>query len=94
MNARDGTFRGAGSLCNTILGACCLDFDRLCVEIDLASCVEQHGRFQGPNSACRGEEDGNGSDDACGEVIPAVSEWGLMVLALLLLGIEICHARK
>ena len=93
-HARDGTFRGAGSLCSTMLGACCLDFDRICVEIDLANCVEQHGRFQGPNTVCQGDEDGNGSDDVCGEAIPAVSEWGLIVMTLaLLVGIKVRFGR-
>jgi len=82
---RDGTFRGGGSRCNEATGACCLDFDRVCLEIDLTSCVEQHGRFQGFGISCSGDADGDGKDDACGEVIPAVSDWGLITLTLLLL---------
>ncbi len=70
--------------------ACCLDSDRICVEMDLANCVEQDGRFQGPKTICRGNGDENGSDDGCGQVIPAASEWGLIVMPLaLLVGIKI-----
>jgi len=92
---RSGTFRGDGSQCSEVLGACCLDFDRVCLEIDLTSCVEQHGRFQGFGISCSGDADGDGKDDACGDVIPALSEWGLIAMALLLLvGIKIFFARR
>ncbi|MCH7925527.1 MAG: IPTL-CTERM sorting domain-containing protein, partial [Planctomycetes bacterium] len=37
----------------------------------------------------------SGIDDLCEDVIPAVSEWGLIVMTLLLLvGIKICFARR
>ena len=52
------------------------------------------GRFSGSGFDFLGDQNKNNIDDLCRRVIPAVSEWGLTVLALLLLGIEICHARK
>ena len=41
-------------------------------------------------SVCEGDGNNNGTDDACDEGFPAVSDWGLIVLVLLLLvGIKV-----
>jgi hypothetical protein len=42
--------------------------------------------FQGVGSVCRGDADGDGLDDLCDiDNIPTVSEWGLVIMTLLLL---------
>ena len=52
------------------------------------------GLFFGASSSCLGDQDQDGIDDLCGSKFPAVSEWGLIVMTLLLLvGIKICFAR-
>ncbi|MGB2986512.1 MAG: hypothetical protein WBE26_11590, partial [Phycisphaerae bacterium] len=43
------------------------------------------GEPQGPGTVCLGDSNHNGEDDACEHPIPTVSEWGLVVIALLLL---------
>jgi hypothetical protein len=45
------------------------------------------GEFQGVGSVCLGDADGDGLDDLCDTPgsIPTVSEWGLLILTLLLL---------
>jgi len=42
--------------------------------------------FVGAGIQCLGDNDGDGIDDTCSDVaIPTVSEWGMVVLTLLLL---------
>ena len=90
--AVEGSFRGGETTCGE-LGACCLDLndnqfvEDLCVEIDEFGCHSQGGSFLGIGSVCEGDQDGDGNDDACERLIPAVSQWGLIVLALLLLAV-------
>jgi len=98
--AQGGTFRGDGTNCDSV-GACCLDananqfLEDLCANIDLASCDAQGGSFQGVGTSCLGDANGNGTDDACDNEIPAVSAWGLIVLTLLLLvGIKVHFGRR
>ena len=80
--------------------ACCLDGDDdglndTCVVMDRTCCLAGEGRFSGSGFDCLGDRDNSGIDDLCDGVIPAVSEWGLIVMALLLLvGIKICFARR
>ena len=99
-HALGGTFRGFGTACGDI-GACCMDSngDQLigdpCADIDQIACDAQGGAFQGVGTSCLGDQDGNGTDDACRNEIPAVSAWGLMIMALLLLvGIKVRFGRR
>jgi hypothetical protein len=67
-------------------GACCLA-DGSCAETTVEACSEAlGGSFLYLGSRCLGDGDGNGFDDACepAAAIPAVSEWGLAILALVL----------
>lgn len=67
-------------------GACCLPSS--CAEgYTQVGCSAAGGSHLGPNSNCVGDNDQDGIDDACGVTgeIPTVSEWGLVVLALLLM---------
>ena len=43
--------------------------------------------FQGIGSVCRGDADGDGLDGLCDipDNVPTVSEWGLVIMTLLLL---------
>ena len=69
--------------------------DGTCLETNLTCCESQGGFSAGVGSVCRGDANGNGTDDACDEGFPAVSEWGLVVMVLLLLvGIKICFGRR
>ena len=99
-NAQGGTYRGEETHCGEI-GACCLDangnqfLEDLCADIDQESCDTQAGSFQGAGTTCLGDASGNGTDDACDNEIPAVSEWGLIALALsLLVGIKIYFGQR
>ena len=93
-DAQGGSFGAAGSRCLAFGGACCLD-EGTCVEANATCCASQGGSSAGAGSACRGDANGNGTDDACEEGFPAVSEWGLVAMVLLLLvGIKICFARR
>ncbi len=99
-HALGGTFRGFGTACGDI-GACCMDSngDQLigdpCADIDQIACDAQGGAFQGVGTSCLGDQDGNGTDDACRNEIPAVSTWGLIIMTLLLLvGIKISFGRR
>ena len=93
-DAQGGSFGAAGSQCSASSGACCLD-EGTCVEANLACCESQEGSAQGPGSRCLGDLNDNGDDDACESGFPAVSQWGLMVLVLLLLvGIKISFDRR
>lgn len=92
--AQGGSFRGAGSNCSFSVGACCVD-DGTCVEANLTCCESQEGSAKGQGSSCQGDRDGNGTDDICEGGFPAVSQWGLIVLVLLLVaGIKIGFDRK
>ncbi|MGB2988069.1 MAG: IPTL-CTERM sorting domain-containing protein, partial [Phycisphaerae bacterium] len=74
-----------GALCSggcPTLEPCCLP-DRTC-ELNLADeCTAQGGWVV---DECLGDADGDGVDDACVDdgAIPTVSEWGLIVMALVL----------
>ena len=73
-----------------ICGACCLP-DGTCEVWTASECSAiPSADFHGFGTACLGDSNGNGIDDVCEVQIPAVSEWGLMVMTLLLLsGIKI-----
>jgi hypothetical protein len=73
-----GTFMGEGSVCG---GAtrCCLP-DGSCVLADALCCELARGKTV---AMCLGDNNENGIDDAC--EVPTVSEWGLIIMTLLLL---------
>ena len=66
-------------------GACCLIIDPWCAQITEEQCADLDGRYQGDETTCA-DDDGDGVPDECEDLsIPAVSEWGLVVMALLML---------
>jgi len=69
-----------------VCGACCRRGGG-CVELMTeAECnSSEPGVFLGIGTNCVGDADNDGFDDICPRFIPAVSEWGLVVLTLLLL---------
>ena len=79
--AQGGTPQGIGSTC-TDLVACCLP-DGSCQDLDPLCCVAIGGRAGQLGSACQGDNNGNNIDDACEEIVPAVSDYGLVALLLL-----------
>jgi len=74
--------------------ACCLP-DGTCIVVDPVVCQRDGGDPQA-ELVCAGDANGNGIDDLCDQPgIPTVSEWGLLVLALLLLtGAKIGYSRN
>lgn len=65
-------------------GACCLE-DGSCLVITRVECEDRDGVYHGDDVPCLGDNDGNGKDDLCEMRIPTVSEWGLVIMTLLLL---------
>ena len=86
-----GVPQGAGSAC-TATEACCQP-DGTCVMLDPLCCTNQGGRPQGSGSACQGDNNGNGIDDVCEEIISAISDYGLVALLLLTVaaGVMVIH---
>ena len=87
----DDVCDGADILCdhrdNGQCGACCYA-DGTCTDQLLPQeCTSQNGMFAGPGLECQGDSDGDGFDDVCGPrpPIPTVSQWGIVVMVLLLL---------
>ncbi|MCK4342807.1 MAG: choice-of-anchor L domain-containing protein [Phycisphaerae bacterium] len=78
-----GTYLGDGSEC-LAYGACCLE-DGYCQEMTEADCEATGGEFLGDGTMCLGDSNENGIDDACEAHVPTVTEWGLIVLTVLLL---------
>jgi hypothetical protein len=67
--------------------ACCDDVG-YCYMADESCCTANGDTPQGAGTACLGDGDGDGVDDACEgeqEPIPTVGAWGLVILALMLL---------
>jgi len=57
-------------------------------------CESLGGSSAGAGSVCEVDGNGNGTDDACDDGFAAVSDWGLIVLVLLLLaGIKVSFDR-
>ncbi len=84
----------------SVIVECCLP-DGSCVELsNPATCAKAGGTGTSAiGELCRGDSDGDGVDDGCpceqAEPSPAVSEWGLLMLTLLLLtGIQIKFGRR
>ncbi len=68
-------------------GACC-SAEGACQEITEEDCIEAGHEWLGAGTECLGDSNENGIDDACEiQEIPTLSEWGMIVLALLLLAI-------
>ncbi len=79
--------------CGTV-GACCFP-DGTCREMAPGCCECMGGDPLGPQTRCLGDLNSDGTDDACQEFIPTVSEWGLVVLTLFLLaGAKIYFGRR
>lgn len=86
----------SGSLCCLALGGdpqpgfciadegCCFP-DGTCTDLDPACCTAIGGTPCGPGNLCQGDNNGNGIDDACEVHIPAISNYGLIALTLLIL---------
>jgi len=66
--------------------ACCHD-DGTCEDLQTACCTLRGGTPRATGSTCLGDNDDDGTDDACSPIIPAASEWGLLVMALSLLAL-------
>ena len=80
-----------------VCGACCLPDGSCQDDMTTSQCavVPGGGSFRGAGSVCLGDADGNGIDDLCERLIPTVSEWGLLILALLLLTLgKVCFGRR
>jgi hypothetical protein len=84
---------------NGMCEACCMP-DTSCVEMTSDTCLAEGGTPAGLRAICGTDSDGDGVDDLCdrcpgvddatfcgqpGIAIPTVSQWGLVVLTLLLL---------
>jgi hypothetical protein len=54
---------------NAPTGACCYP-DGSCANLTQAACIASGGLYAGNGSACTGDLDGNGVDDACEQVTP------------------------
>jgi len=90
---------GCENIDNNLCGACCLQNSSCDEDQTSASCDALGGTFVGEGEFCEGDTDGDGVVDACdicpgaddavfGDCrnnIPTVSEWGLVIFALLLL---------
>ncbi|UCF33141.1 MAG: IPTL-CTERM sorting domain-containing protein [Phycisphaerales bacterium] len=74
-------------------GACCDPATGQCVEVTLEYCDFLEWIFHGYGTQCLGDADGNGIDDAC-EGVPAVSTWGLLVLAILVAAAAVIVMRR
>ncbi|MCP4590971.1 MAG: IPTL-CTERM sorting domain-containing protein [bacterium] len=69
------------------LGACCNENTGVCLWVTEEYCEELGAvwSYGGDGTVCLGDANENGFDDACEPEIPTVSEWGLIVMTLLLL---------
>jgi len=82
---------------NALCGACCLPDGGCLDDVSRAECVAAGGEFR-QQQECLGDNDGDGREDLCRASAPAVSEWGMAaVLLLLLVGVAIkfgCRVRR
>lgn len=82
-----GSYQGDGSTCGGVscptTGACCLSAG--CTIATATDCFAVGGIYRGDGAPCLGDGNTNGVDDACEDAIPTVSEWGLIIMTLLLL---------
>ncbi|MEE8417595.1 MAG: sialidase family protein, partial [candidate division Zixibacteria bacterium] len=69
------------------VGACCSP-GGACQEMTEEDCIAAGREWIGPGTECLGDNNGNGIDDACEiQEIPTLSEWGMLIMGLLLLTI-------
>jgi len=69
----------------TSTGACC-SAEGACQEMTEEDCISADHEWMGAGTVCLGDNNNNGIDDACElQEVPTLSEWGLIVLALLIL---------
>lgn len=64
--------------------ACCHD-DGTCDDVQAACCTSRGGTPRVTGSTCLGDVNNDSVDDACNPIIPAASQWGLLILSLSLL---------
>ena len=86
--AASGWFYGPGTLCPDPEVSCLPEavFEEMCEVMDPLAAFNLGGLPLGPDGSCLGDANGNGLDDACEPPsIPAVSEWGLVVMTLLVM---------
>ena len=83
---------GSGCRYTNICGACCSTTGTCMDGLFSSECA---GSFGGSGSECAGDADFNGLDDLCQpSKVPAVSDWGVAILSLLLLvGISLKFSR-
>lgn len=92
---------GGCSYDNDKCGACCLRAGPCLGVVTSEQCENmpgEGGMFQGVGSVCTGmDSDDDGVDDACDivETVPTMSQWGLVILTLLLLtGAKVYFGRR
>ena len=76
-----------------LTGGCC-NAEGVCIEETEEECAEDGFTYLGDDTMCLGDNDGDGRDDACQALIPTVSEWGLVIMVLLLLTAAKIHFRE
>ncbi len=80
---------GCVHLDNGQCGACCVPSAPCLSKVTESACNAAGGSYKGDHTQCEGDSNADGTDDVCisdvTEQIPTVSEWGLVILALLLL---------
>lgn len=91
-----GSPQGAGTACSTKGPVACCFTDGSCQDLDPLCCEANGGKAGVWGSACQGDNNGNNIDDACEEVIPAVSDYGLIALLLLtaVAGVIVIHRSR
>jgi hypothetical protein len=68
-------------------GACCTA-EGDCQDMTEEDCIAAGHEWMGAGTECLGDNNENGTDDACElQEIPTLSEWGMLILALLMLAI-------
>ncbi len=71
----------------TVSGACCTPSGS-CLDLTSTACASVTGaEYRGDGTACQGDNNSNGHDDACDDLfsIPTLPEWGIIILILLTL---------
>ncbi len=71
----------------TVSGACCTPSGS-CLDLTATGCASVTGaEYRGDGTVCLGDNNSNGHDDACDDLvpIPTLPEWGIIILILLTL---------
>jgi len=94
-NGTNGTITSQGCMATVCVdepprGACCR-IDGTCAQASPQECTSIGNTYLGDDTVCLGDGDGNGVDDACEQPIPTVSEWGLIVMTLLIVTVWKVH---